>query len=383
MKHLSPLLRLIYLLSIACVVILLSCNDETTPPQPSPPIEEPEDTTTTSHDFTFLRLDTLGFSHSRLVDVQIISDTDVWIAGELYIKDSTGKVDDITIFNAAHWDGQRWNIVKIPLLIFTGLEIYDRINTTALYDSTTILFFGDVGGLTVLKNGNFEKKWLKERKGTPLRTVTIHRNIFLTGTDGSLTNYDGNKWELMKTGTDLTLTDVQGTSLNQMYSCGSDYSRGGGIVLRYDGLNWSPLIRSYLQSTGFDSSQFLKTQLYGELESVWIDERDRLYVVGSYAYRYNKGKWELITSLPDNEKIKTVLRRGYLRAISGKRSNDIIVAGQRNTLMHYNGKEWKQLYGYVDITNSRQWIELQWKKDLVVVVGHQGGEAIVLMMKRK
>lgn len=382
MRRLSPLLRLIYLLSITCVVTLLSCNDETTKPPPIV-VEEPEDTTTTSHDFIFLRLDTLGFSHSRLVDVQIISDTDVWVAGELYIKDSTGKVDDITLYNAAHWDGRQWRIIKVPLLMFTGQEVNDRINTTALYDSTSVYFFGRAGGVTIWNGRDWKRAWLKERKGTPMRTGTMQRNIFLTGTDGSLTKYDGNKWELMETGTDLTLTDVQGTSLNQMYSCGSDYSRGGGIVLRYDGLNWSPLIRSYLQSTGFDSSQFLKTQLYGELESLWIDERDRLYVVGSYACRYNKGKWELITNLPDNDKIKIVLRRGYLGSISGKRSNDIIVAGQRNTLMHYNGRDWKQLYGYVDITNSRQWIELQWKKDLVVVVGHQGGEAIVLMMKRK
>ena len=87
MKQIYSFLRFICLLSIACVVALLSCNEETTKPPPiSPPID------TTSHSF-FFQTEFIGVGASYLRDIFAISDSDVWAVGKIYLPDSSGNAD--------------------------------------------------------------------------------------------------------------------------------------------------------------------------------------------------------------------------------------------------------------------------------------------------
>ncbi len=48
-----------------------------------------------------------------LSDVTIISDTDIWAVGEVFVDSADGNHDPLP-FNLLHWNGQSWSIQKIP-----------------------------------------------------------------------------------------------------------------------------------------------------------------------------------------------------------------------------------------------------------------------------
>ena len=55
---------------------------------------------TTSHNFTW-DIDTLGIS-GTLRDVQIIDENNIWVVGEIETDTAT--------YNAAHWNGNDWEM---------------------------------------------------------------------------------------------------------------------------------------------------------------------------------------------------------------------------------------------------------------------------------
>ncbi|MDA3871912.1 MAG: hypothetical protein PF551_06125, partial [Candidatus Marinimicrobia bacterium] len=64
---------------------------------------------TTSHDFTW-EIDTLGNYGSILRDVAIIDENNIWVVGEIRT--------DSTNYNAAHWNGEEWELIGINFFTF-------------------------------------------------------------------------------------------------------------------------------------------------------------------------------------------------------------------------------------------------------------------------
>ena len=65
----------------------------------------------TSHDYNWRVFYFGGAASSYLMDVSIVSDTNIWAGGAIYEFDSTGVVDPY-IYNAAHWNGKSWGEVS-------------------------------------------------------------------------------------------------------------------------------------------------------------------------------------------------------------------------------------------------------------------------------
>lgn len=60
---------------------------------------------TTSHNFTWQAFEFGKQTNvSRLFDVAIINENDIWAVGEIYMNDSLGN-PATNAYNAVHWDG--------------------------------------------------------------------------------------------------------------------------------------------------------------------------------------------------------------------------------------------------------------------------------------
>ncbi len=112
---------------------------------------------TTSHNFTWQTFTFGQHSSSVLYDVAIINENNIWAVGEIYMNDSLGNPDP-TSYNAVHWNGQNWELIKntniikediprstVPFEIFAFLE-YD------IWFDGVIQWDGD-GNYTVHMNG--------------------------------------------------------------------------------------------------------------------------------------------------------------------------------------------------------------------------------------
>ena len=67
---------------------------------------------TTSHNFTFQSWTFGTIGSSVLYDVAIINENNIWAVGEIMIADTSQN--GYTTYNAVHWDGNDWELLRIP-----------------------------------------------------------------------------------------------------------------------------------------------------------------------------------------------------------------------------------------------------------------------------
>jgi len=155
---------------------------------------------TTSHNFVWT-IDTLGDYGSYLNDVAIIDENNVWVVG--YIKTDSGT------FNAAHWDGEEWELIKV----LTGFTA----NTSIWYFSENNIWI--TSGLPIHWNGT---EWTlfhlwdmgvlgPDDGGVTSVWASSPTNIYFVGRKGSIVHYDGSGFTRMESGTEVDLRDVWGT----------------------------------------------------------------------------------------------------------------------------------------------------------------------------
>ena len=97
-----------------------------------------------------------------------------------------------------------------------------------------------------------------------------------------------------------------------------------------------------------------------------------------------RGQWNFVESLPENyyQANLSAQARGYISSISGNTSNDYVIAGERNTLIHYNGITWKQIGMDYSSSNPIIWYEAKQYNDLIIAVGFKNNKAIIIELQR-
>ncbi len=340
---------------------------------------------TTSHDFNWQTYEFGGQGgSSSFYDVAIIEENDpsggdsqtgIWAVGEIYTADDK--------YNAAHWDGEKWELKKILFHTFCdhGTLIPYPARAVFFIDNTLLISSGSE--ITFIKNGTQIKN-----QCTPVSINKIwgtsSTDLYVVGNNGLIAHYDGQNWQRIESSTVLTLTDIYGGVGNKIYIVGIDYKQYLGVVLMYDGNSCQKLIEGAVQSSGFDFDQLFKTQLYGTTEGIWVDEIGTLYTVGNLLYWYRFSKWDYVRSLPENfvggDPYDTY--RGYLHAIRGNAINDIFVFGEGNTIIHFNGISWKKLGPAYQAFSDRYWYACAVKGDLVVGVGSIHGKGRIILLRR-
>jgi hypothetical protein len=308
-------------------------------------------------------LDTLGVMNSYLLDCAIIAPDNIWVVGTIYARDSLGNVEDFP-HNAARWDGTQWHLLKIA---YAGYPV--PITSIFAYHANDIWFV--MGYLMHWNGATFREVEVPVFYGVASNKMWGSPNgeLFVVGNSGTIA-YSPNRgatWRRQESGTTQYLSDVFGISADNVYVSGKSPTVGRGVVLKKNGQTWQTMILS----ESFDTTGFLRTKLYGAIDGLWKDERGTLYTVGNLMFQYKHGRWDYMRSLAGNclGCNPNYLHHGYLHSVRGNSSNDMIVAGERNTLRHFNGVSWAEMGPPYHPNSELDWYQVAIKGNMAVAAG--------------
>ena len=335
---------------------------------------------TTSHNFSFQTWTFGGQAGSCVLnDVAIIDENNIWAVGAIYLLDTLGQPDPHA-YNLIHWNGIDWTLLRLQFYTFCGQP------STGSYPTRSILAFSDTdiwitsGSQITHFDGVNQIKTVCIPVSANKLWGTDDNNIYAVGQIGRIAHYQNERWSSEDSGTDMSLADIVGTSDGDIFICGSDASHIRGLILKKSSSGWETIINSrYLTP-----AEIFKPDLYGSLPSIWIDEKNTLYAAGNLLYQYKFGRWDYVHSLPENFILgdSGLYYRGYIADVKGIKSNDMWIAGDRNTLRHFNGVSWKQI-GYPYSPDSDiGWETIYPTENCAVVVGYKGNSAIVMLIKK-
>ena len=307
---------------------------------------------TTSHAVQW-QVDTLGV-RGTIFDVWVFSKDSIWAVGEIFLKDSAGNEDPV-LYNGSKWNGTRWQALRIPTRTFTGSIGSSRIQTIISFSEQDVWTFSIAGSYSHWDGSQWETQYVPERQGGGLKLWgTNPSNLFLVGTNGSISRFNGTSWQKMDSGTQVDLEDIWGIDEQHIWATGTSTSVGRSVLLAFNGNSWTIIYDTFNQPP---ATQF-------GLSSVWTNNPVALYVAGSSGVRLYS---------PENKTFrKANTSQTYVSySIRANGGNDILVSGAGGELLHYNGSTW---YLYPELRQSGGsafafWYSVLVRQDIVVIGG--------------
>ncbi len=315
---------------------------------------------TTSHDFTWT-IDTLGNYGSYLNDVAIIDENNIWVVGN--IETDSGS------YNAAHWDGEQWEMIRIAPAGFFG-------PVTAIFAySETDIWFGKYG-LAFHFNGQDFTRYDPGNSTFPgmpsINAIwgSSPEDVYFVGDHGSIVHYDGSGFIRLESGTDVDLTDIRGVNADSAWCAGWDLATGHSVI--YEIKNQT--VHLIYEFDGHGNNSIKGFDYHSPVaESVWPDlKANILWITGPNGLSRTPlgGIPNDYTDLTDN--IKAVLGRfRSARRIRGNARNDIMASGWTDVI-HWNGESWFRFEDLINDPNAI-WSALAIQGNRAVV----GGSTIV------
>ncbi len=306
---------------------------------------------TTSHDFTWQTFEFGGEGgSSSFYDVTIIDENDIWAVGEIYTADDK--------YNAAHWNGEKWELKKILFHTFCdhGTLIPYPARAVFFIDNTLLISSGSE--ITFIKNGIQIKN-----QCTPVSINKIwgtsNSDLYIVGKQGFIAHYDGWQWQRIESGIDIKLLDIWGSIDGKTVCCCGWEEFKETVLLKI--ANYKAEI-VFSQSTA-ESYEIHPNYLSGVLTSIWTNNSYYFFTVsfaGIYkAFFPTKGEATRIG-------IGKEYLPGFPNRIRGADLNQIFVVGNHNFVTHFNGKSW---HHYSEFSGNIVFKSVDVQKDLVVAVG--------------
>ncbi len=176
---------------------------------------------TTGHNFSWQVYEFGGAGGSSyLNDVAIVDENNIWAVGRISVADSAGEFEN---YNAVHWDGEKWELVKIPFTGPCSAVKYPELTATYAFSENDI-WFARAGSLVHYNGENFRNDCgMNELINGAIKRIwgTSTQDLYIVGNGGTIVHYDGQSWTKLESGTDVNLTDVWGTSDgNTVWACG-------------------------------------------------------------------------------------------------------------------------------------------------------------------
>ncbi|GIK20749.1 MAG: hypothetical protein BroJett005_01630 [Ignavibacteriota bacterium] len=322
---------------------------------------------TTSHNFTFTSWTFGTIGSSTLYDVAIINENNIWAVGEIMIADTSQN--GYTTYNAVHWDGSQWELLRIPHYDYPNTLVYEELQTIFAFSENDIWFCSysnlvHYDGNTfsskaqfmtsVNFNGQVMKMWGSDRN-----------NIYCVGRNGAIYHYYGTGWRRIESGTELQFTDIYGAT---------NTKTSEQEILAVCTRNL-PLDKGIYRIQGNTAVEISSVPIQWELFALWFVPNRHYYVVGSGIYE----KKSLADSLWLNEPLD--ITRYGTSGIRGNSINDVFVSGAFGEFLHFNGVTWKS---YINETGwfSGSYGAVAVKNNLVVTVGYEGAQAKIMVGKR-
>ncbi|MFA5806648.1 MAG: glucosyl transferase [Melioribacteraceae bacterium] len=307
----------------------------------------------TSHDFTWQTFTFGEHSSSSLYDVAIIDENNIWAVGEIYMKDSTGQIDP-QFYNLVKWDGNKWNTQRIFFTNQQGQSFLAPIKSIFVFNSDDIWLGMDQ---MIHWDGNDFKEY--EISSTVFQSWinkiwgTSSSDLYIVGNNGNIAHYNSSNWQKIENNVsnELDFFDLFGRDETSPIYFIAASLYGNNRIIR--------LINSKFEDVPFNEISTLR--------SIWYAYSNKIYLAGSYFFVYENGKWEKLKELSNQT----------TTSVRGTASNDIIVAGTKGIINHFNGITWQSYptqgeYSAVGIKGNR-----------VVAVGSSSvGEAFITIGKR-
>jgi len=311
---------------------------------------------TTSHNFTWQTFEFGGQGgSSSFYDVAIIDENDIWAVGEIYTADDK--------YNAAHWNGEKWELKKIFIKGY-------------FYPLKTIFSFGKtdiwVANLTMIhfngKNIDYYTTPPLDENGHAHRITKIwgtsSSDLYVVGNSGLIAYYDGQQWQRIESWTDIDFHDIWGYG-NIIIALASyrNYGRALDIVLINN-----------------QQAQILPKQgMHINMRSIWF-EKQHFFAVGNGLYY----KHYPVTSKKNwrNLEEKKLITQYYLYTIRGTKINNIYTAGAYGEVLYFNGIRWKSFFNTTHL-NDGVYLRLDIRDNLICAVGNNYSKATILLGKIK
>lgn len=160
---------------------------------------------TTSSNFTFQTYTFGGNAGGCLLnDVSIVNDTDIWAVGAIYLDSADGN-PDLSPYNAVHWNGKAWTLLRIPY-IYQGQPFYHPISAVFALSPDDVWFGGN--GMEHWDGQKFSDIeavnafWFGELMTSIW--ASSDNNIYVVGSGGTAAHFGGS-WQALNTG---TTTDI-------------------------------------------------------------------------------------------------------------------------------------------------------------------------------
>ncbi len=268
---------------------------------------------TTSSNFTWQTF-TFGVGGDNgFNDVAVVSPTSIWAVGKFSIQDSG-------TYNAAHWDGKKWNYVKIQFYTVCGQEQKTTYAARSIYvfnDST--IWIGMDGDQIAVLNGLNQTSIMCLPISFGINKIWGEniKSVYVAGDGGNILHYNGQNWQKIESGTTLNIQDIWGvtdptTGENQILCIASNIFTSDGNMLLQIKNNQAQVV----SNQGLPPSYF---------SSVWFKNSNLAYLGGSGVFKsYN------FIDMPNWKPITPKITSYYTNIKTGKRlhyffSNLIII----------------------------------------------------------
>ena len=276
---------------------------------------------TTSHDFTWQVFEFGNCGNSVLFDVAIIDENNIWAVGEIYMRDSLGRCDP-NAYNAVHWDGSKWELKKVSVII-NNIEDTPTIRAICAFNEKDIWF----GIASIIRWDGIRYNFVNTSSFFPALINKMWGNssndLYIVGNNGNIAHWDGRRWTKIESGTDINLRDIYGNNLSDdIYIVGNEYSsRLRNVLLRLKNGNVEKLWESY----GLEGKE-----PYGKMiRNIYIKD-NWLFAVGNRYTKENK-------KLEVKPKSLTNIQFGLINEHKGTDGNDIYTFTAISEIFHYNG----------------------------------------------
>jgi len=338
------------LIALLPMLLGITCKKEPTEPY-TPPVEQPP-----KRDYVWT-MDTLtqyGNSYTYR-SMYVVSDSDIYVCG--LNSWGEGAID--------HYNGQKWAPV-LSLNTRYGGPLDDSYNLSTIagtdknniyivggryiYQGTTTAFEGFIGHYDGIK-------WSRIYLGGPLLNriyIRSKNEIYFGGDSGRVINYDGVTFNVMQLDSKLEATGIGGNN-SYIYLGAASYVNtlwDSVYLYRYDGNGWS----------------WFAAQAVTELNSnAKFGFRKSYHSPDGKFYNVGYGIFSLVEDVITNE-YKT---SHSLIGINGSSSNNILVVGADQRILHWNGINWGNIYTpTIDGTWSINFYDVWTNGKVIFIIGN-------------
>ena len=278
---------------------------------------------TTSHNFTWQTFNFGGDGGSSfLSDISIINENNIWAVGEILIADTS--INGYTTYNAVHWDGSEWELLRIPYY-YNGQAYYNGIRAIFTFNDNDIWF--GTGNMTHWNGTQFVSIYVGMGMSINKIWGSSSSDLYVVGNGGNIAHYNGSGWTKIESGTTVDLRDITGNG-SEIWISGYSLDNSKSILLKLLNSNIIKVWENY---------EISGTPPYGNLIYSVCCLANNLFIAS------NEGifKDKLTIKYPTQE-LFMVPRCVY--KITGTNINNIFTAGDRSNIWHYNGISAKEIY---------------------------------------